>query len=346
MIRESLLYLSDNAAIRRMVTETPASRKIAERFVAGDTLADAIRCAKQLNAAGLTVTLDPLGEQVTAREDAINETDTAVRTVEAIATEGIQGNISVKATQLGLEIDESLCRENLRRILDRARELGDGGGEIFVRVDMESSEFTERTVALVEHFFAEGYRNVGTVVQAYLRRASPDVDRLLAIGSRVRLVKGAYREPEEVAYPDKAMVDRKFVDAMMTLLESGHYPAIATHDEAMIRATRNYAFEYGIARDSFEFQMLFGIRRDLQNRLREEGYNVRVYLPFGDSWYPYLMRRMAERPANLLFVMDSVAKESSLSLDGFGKPLALGAGFLFGAVAAKTWRGLNSRSTR
>ncbi len=344
MIRESLLYLSDNAAVRRMVTETPASRRIAERFVAGDTLADAVRCAKQLNSAGLAVTLDPLGEQVATREDAISETDTAVRTVEAIAEEGIRGNISVKATQLGLEIDESFCRENLRRILDRARELGAGGDEILVRVDMESSEFTERTVALVEHFFADGYRNVGTVVQAYLRRTPSDIDRLMAIGSRVRLVKGAYREPEELAYPDKTVVDQKFVDGMMTLLESGHYPAIATHDEAMIKATRNYAFEYGIARDSFEFQMLFGIRRDLQNRLREEGYNVRVYLPFGDSWYPYLMRRMAERPANLLFVMDSVAKESSL--DGIGKPVALGAGFLFGAVAAKAWRGRRSRSRR
>ncbi len=344
MIRDSLLYLSDNAAIRRMVTETPASRRIAARFVAGDTLADAIHCAKQLNLAGLSVTLDPLGEQVATREDAIHETDTAVRTIEAIAAEGIRGNISLKATQLGLEIDESLCRDNLRRVLERARELGGGGDEIFVRVDMESSEFTERTVALVEHFTAEGYRNVGTVVQAYLRRTSSDIDRLMAIGSRIRLVKGAYREPEEVAYPEKAVVDRMFVDAMKTLLESGHHPAIATHDEAMIKATRNYAFEYGIARDSFEFQMLHGIRRDLQNRLREEGYKVRVYLPFGDSWYPYLMRRMAERPANLLFVMDSVAKESSL--DGLGKPLALGAGFLFGAVAAKAWRGRNSRSPR
>jgi proline dehydrogenase len=336
MIRESLLYLSDNPAVRRIVTETPASRRIAERFVAGDTLADAVRCAKQLNASGLLVTLDPLGEQVTDRAEAIHATDVAVQTIEAIATEGIQGNISVKATQLGLELDESLCRDNLRRILDRARELGDAQGEIFVRLDMESSEFTERTISLVEHCFAEGYRNVGTVVQSYLRRAASDVDRLVAIGSRVRLVKGAYREPDQVAFPDKAVVDRKFVEAMMTLLDAGHYPAIATHDEAMIRATRNYAFEYGIARTSFEFQMLYGIRRDLQIRLREEGYNVRVYLPFGDSWYPYLMRRMAERPANLLFVLENVARETPLN--GASGAIGLGAGFVVGALAARAWR--------
>jgi len=336
MIRESLLFLSDNPTVRRLVTEAPAARRIAERFVAGDTLEDAVRTAKSLNTSGLLVTLDHLGESVRRREDAELATDAAIRTLEAIASEGILANISLKPTQLGLAIDHDLCVANLRHVLSRARELGDGDGEIFVRLDMESSEFTEGTITLVETLWREGYHNLGTVVQSYLRRTPIDVDRLISIGSRVRLVKGAYREASEVAYPDKAEVDRMFVEEMQTLLEARRSPAIATHDEAMIDATRRYAFERGIPRDSFEFQLLYGVRRDLQLRLREEGYRVRVYLPFGESWYPYLMRRLAERPANLLFVATNLAKESPIR--EVAKPIALGAGFAVGALAATAWR--------
>jgi proline dehydrogenase len=337
MLRQSLLYLSDSPTVRKVVTETPVSRRLAQRFVAGDTLDDALRCAHQLNGAGLTVSLDHLGELVTSRDEALGATEMAIRGLEGISSHHLEANVSVKLSQLGIDVDEAFCLENVERILERGRELGDGVGEIFVRLDMESSEFTERTIIMVEKLWERGYRNVGTVVQSYLHRTTSDIRRMNRLGSRVRLVKGAYREPAAIAYQSKADVDRMFIEGMKTLLEDGVYPAIATHDEEMISATRRYAFEHGIPRDSFEFQMLYGIRRDLQQRLREEGYNVRIYLPFGNSWYPYLMRRMAERPANLFFVAGSVAKESP-----FGKmarPFAVGAGMVAGAVATMAWRG-------
>jgi len=341
MLRESLLFLSDNNAVRRVVTDTPISRRLASRFVAGDTLEEALECAHKLNDSGLAVSLDYLGEQVTRREDADAATDIALQTLDGIAAEGIRGNISLKPSQLGLQIDEEMCLQNLAMILNRAREVGDGEGEIFVRLDMEASDLTESTISLVETLWARGYRNVGTVLQSYLRRTPDDVRRLNRLGSRVRLVKGAYREDESVAYSDKRDVDQKFVAEMKMLLEHGVYPAIATHDEAMIAATRRFAFEHGIPRDSFEFQMLYGIRRDLQQRLREEGYNVRIYLPFGDSWYPYLMRRMAERPSNLFFVASSIAKESPMG--AASKPMAVGAGLIAGVLGTLAWRGRNSR---
>lgn len=341
MLRESLLFLSDSQTARRLVTETNVSRRFAERFVAGDTLDDAIRCARSLNELGMSVSLDYLGEQVTHREDVIAAADMAILSLEAIAREGILGNISLKPTQFGLEIGEEPCIENLERILTRARELGDGSGELFVRLDMESSEHTEATVRLVETLWERGYRNVGTVVQSYLKRTPDDIDRLKRLGSRVRLVKGAYHEPPEVAYESNAVVDRMFVEEMKVLLEAGNYPAIATHDEEVIAATRRFAFERGIPRDTFEFQMLFGVRRDLQQRLREEGYNVRIYLPYGNSWYPYLMRRLAERPANLWFLAGSVAKESPAGR--IGRPFAIGAGVLAGSILARAWRGRDSR---
>jgi proline dehydrogenase len=341
MLRQSLLFLGDSPAVRRMVTESTVSRRVAERFVAGETLEDAIRAARALNQSGLLVSIDYLGELVTTRPEARSAADMAVRSLELLAHEKIRGNISVKPSQLGIEVDEALCMENLERILARARELGDGAGEIFVRLDMESSEFTERTIGLVEELWARGFRNVGTVVQSYLHRTLSDIQRLNLLGSRVRLVKGAYREPSSVAYSDKRVVDRVFEEGMQRLLSEGVYPAIATHDEELIAATRRYAFEHGIPRDSFEFQMLYGIRRDLQQRLVEEGYNVRIYLPFGDSWYPYLMRRMAERPANLIFVARSVAKESPAGR--VARPFAIGAGVVAGAIATLALRGRNSR---
>ncbi|HEV2150004.1 MAG TPA: proline dehydrogenase family protein [Longimicrobiaceae bacterium] len=342
MLRQSLLYLSGSQTAQRVVTGTPVSRRMAERFVAGDTVDKAIEAARELNRAGLSVSLDYLGESVATREEAEEAADMAIRILERIAAEGLEANISLKPTQLGLDVDEEFCRTNVERVLRRARELGDGEGEIFVRLDMESSEYTERTMALVEALWADGFRNVGTVLQSYLRRTPDDVERLVALGSRVRLVKGAYKEPETVAYPDKPDVDRMFVEEMKTLLARGYYPAIATHDESMIDATRRFAWEHGVSTDAFEFQMLYGIRRDLQTRLREEGYNVRVYVPFGSSWYPYLMRRLAERPANLLFIAGSIARESPLRR--IANPAAIGAGVVAGTLMALALRGRrNSR---
>ena len=332
MLKTSLLRLSESQTAKKVITRAPISRSFAMRFVAGDTLDDALRAARALNDAGLTVSLDFLGESVKSREEATEAADMAVRIIEAIVRDGLNANLSIKPTQLGLDIDEAFCRENIERVLGRARELGDGEGEIFVRLDMESSAYTERTVALVEELWADGYQNVGTVLQSMLRRTGDDLERMLALGARVRLVKGAYQEPESVAYPDKADTDRAYVEQMKRLLESGTYPAIATHDETIIDAARRFVWERGIAKDSFEFQMLYGVRRDLQTRLREEGYNVRVYVPFGDSWYPYLMRRLAERPANVIFMAGSIAREAKA--DGLRKPaMAVGAGLLAGIVA-------------
>jgi proline dehydrogenase len=336
MLRHSLLFLSESRAAQRLVLGTPISRHFAERFVAGETLEQAIAAARSVNDLGMTVSLDFLGEAVSNRAEAEAAAEMAVRTLESIAANGIDGNISIKPSQLGLDIDADFCRRNIERVLRRARELGDGTGEIFVRLDMESSEYTERTIALVESLWAAGYRNVGTVLQSYLRRTPEDVRRLVALGSRIRLVKGAYKEPSSVAFPDKADVDRLFVEEMQVLLENGTYPAIATHDEAIIDATRRWTFEKGIRKSDFEFQMLYGIRRDLQTRLHEEGYGVRVYIPFGDSWYPYLMRRLAERPANLFFIAGSVLRESPVRR--IANPVAIGAGVVAGSLAAIGWR--------
>lgn len=332
MLKTSLLRLSESQTAKKVITRAPISRSFAMRFVAGDTLDDALRAARTLNDAGLSVSLDFLGESVKSREEATEAADMAVRIIEAIVRDGLDANLSIKPTQLGLDIDEAFCRENIERVLGRARELGDGQGEIFVRLDMESSAYTERTVALVEQLWADGYQNVGTVLQSMLRRTGDDLERMLALGARVRLVKGAYQEPESVAFPDKADTDRAYVDQMKRLLESGTYAAIATHDDAIIDAARRFVWERGIAKEGFEFQMLYGVRRDLQTRLREEGYNVRVYVPFGDSWYPYLMRRLAERPANVIFMAGSIAREAKA--DGMKKPaMAVGAGLLAGIVA-------------
>ncbi len=338
MLKTSLLRLSESSTAKNIITRAPLSRSFAQRFVAGDTLDDALAAARALNDAGLTVSLDFLGESVASRDEAEAAAQMAVRILESIVREGLQANLSIKPTQLGLDIDEAFCRANVETVLGRARELGDGAGEIFVRLDMESSAYTERTIALVEALWADGYTNVGTVLQSMLRRTDADVERLIDLGSRVRLVKGAYQEPESEAYPDKADVDRMYVEEMKRLLEAGHYPAIATHDEAIIDAARRFIWERGIAKDSFEFQMLYGVRRDLQTRLREEGYNLRVYVPFGDSWYPYLMRRLAERPANVLFMAGSIVKEARGDVK-LGKPAAaLGAGFVAGIAAALFFR--------
>jgi proline dehydrogenase len=344
MLKESLLALSESRTAKNVITRAPVSRSLAMRFVAGDTLEDAVQAARALNRAGLSVSLDFLGESVQTREEAQGATDMIIRILETISRTGIDANVSVKPTQLGLDLDEEFCRDNVEMVLQRARELGDGGGEVFVRLDMESTAYTERTIALVERLWADGFHNTGTVLQSYLRRTPEDLERLIALGSRIRLVKGAYKEPEDLAFPDKADVDRAYVDEMERLLEAGSYPAIATHDEAIIDHARRFVWEKGIGKESFEFQMLYGVRRDVQTRLREEGYNVRVYVPFGDSWYPYLMRRLAERPANVIFMAGNILKESGVGR--FFNPAAIGAGIAAGAAAGLVLRGRKKKTRR
>ncbi len=336
MLQSTLFYLSESESLRRLASDLPLARALAERFVAGETLDEAVEIAQGANAQGLSVSLDYLGESVHTEQEVDDATDMAIRILERIASEGLDANVSLKPTQFGLEIDPELCREKIRRVLERGRELGNAEGELFVRLDMESSEFTGRTVDLVEALWADGYQNVGTVLQSALYRTPDDLRRMLDLGARVRLVKGAYREPATVAFPRKADVDRRFLEQTRLLLRDGIYPAIATHDEALINATRRFAFEQGISSQSFEFQMLYGIRRDLQQRLHEEGYRVRVYVPFGGQWYPYLMRRLAERPANLFFVAGSVARESPAPW--LARPGVMAAGAAVGAAAALAWR--------
>lgn len=276
---------------------SPTAQRLATRFVAGETLEQALNVSRKLNGEGITVTLDHLGESVTSLGEAAEARDVYLRTLEAIHGGGVQGNVSLKLTQFGLDLSEAECRANVDRLAARAAEMGN-----FVRVDMESSDYTDRTLALVRDLHAK-HGSVGTVIQAYLYRSKADVDDLCARGIRVRLCKGAYLEPASAAFPKKADVDGNYVDLMKMLLERGTYPAIATHDEKMIEATKAYAAEKKIGRDRFEFQMLYGIRRDLQRKLAADGYGLRLYVPFGKAWYPYYMRRLAERPANVFFIL-------------------------------------------
>jgi proline dehydrogenase len=277
--------------------ETSAiARRLAARFVAGDTLADALEAGRRINREGISLTLDHLGENVTSIEEAEASRDVYLRVLDELSGHGINGNVSLKLTQFGIAISEQACCANVERVVGRAKELGN-----FVRVDMEASEYTDRTLQLVTDLHVQ-YGAVGTVIQSYLHRSQKDVEMLCRHGIRVRLVKGAYLEPPEVAFQAKADVDRNFVHLMRILLAEGTYPAIATHDEKMIDAAKSFVRARKIAPESFEFQMLYGIRRDLQRRLVAEGYRLRLYVPFGKAWYPYFMRRLAERPANVVFL--------------------------------------------
>jgi len=264
--------------------------------VAGKTLDAALAVGRRINSEGITLTLDHLGESVTSLEEAANARDVYIRTLSAIHENGVRGNVSLKLTQFGIDLSAEQCRANVAQLVERANSLSS-----FVRIDMESSEYTDRTLNLVEDLHAQ-YGCVGTVIQAYLRRSREDIERLNASAIRVRLCKGAYLEPAGVAFPDKADVDRNYVELMKLLLDRGHAPAIATHDEKIIEQTKAYAAQRQIAADRFEFQMLYGIRRDLQRKLVAQGYRLRLYVPFGNAWYPYLMRRLAERPANVFFI--------------------------------------------
>ncbi|HEX6938223.1 MAG TPA: proline dehydrogenase family protein [Longimicrobiales bacterium] len=305
MLRDAILFLSENRLMRRIATEAPFASGVARRFVAGETLDDAVRAARALNESGMRVSLDYLGESVRNREEAIAAADVYLGLLDRIAAERLDANASLKLTQMGQDIDEAFLRENVGRVLDSAREK-----QIFIRFDMESSAYTQRTLDFFRRIWDEGYRNVGVVIQSYLYRSESDIRMLNELGARVRLCKGAYKEPATVAFPAKKDVDANYVRLMKLLLSHGNYPGIATHDENMIRATVDYAREQGIPASAFEFQMLYGVRRDLQQRLVDEGWNLRVYVPFGEAWYPYLMRRMAERPANLFFILDALVRES------------------------------------
>ena len=276
----------------------------ARRFIAGETVEEAIDAARQIQANGLLVTLDYLGESVASIAAADAATRAYIAVIEKIAASGIERNLSLKLTQLGLTIDRATCVDNLRRILDAAR-----ARDFFIRVDMESSLYTAVTLDVFETMLQQGYRNVGVVLQSYLPRSEEDAARMNALEARVRLVKGAYNEPRDAAYQAKSDVDASFVRIMRILLAGGSYPAIATHDPAMIEATRAFAAERGIDATKFEFQMLYGIRRDLQAGLKGEGFRVRVYVPFGREWFPYFMRRLGERPANIGFVIRGVLRE-------------------------------------
>jgi proline dehydrogenase len=276
----------------------------ARRFIAGETVDEAVAAGAALEKQGLLLTLDYLGESVTSAAAAAVAATEYVRVITAIVASGIERNISLKLTQLGLDVDRATAVDNMRRILEPA----DANG-FFVRIDMENSPYTEATLSILDTLWQQGHRQIGTVIQSSLKRSAADVRRLNAMGSRVRLVKGAYKEPKNVAYQKKAEVDAAFVDLMKLLLDDGTYPAIATHDPEMIEAAKSYARSKNCASDRFEFQMLYGIRRDLQQALLREGYRVRVYVPFGKQWYPYFMRRLGERPANVAFVLRGILSD-------------------------------------
>ncbi len=298
--------LAEFTLLQRLASRYGMARQngVARRFIAGESVDDAVAAVRDLVNRGLLLTLDYLGESVATAAEADAATRDYRRILDAIVASGIERNISVKLTQLGLDVDRATCVDNLRRILDPATEHG-----FFVRIDMENSPYTDVTLQIFETLWGQGYHNIGVVVQSYLMRSEADVRRVNAIGGRIRLVKGAYKEPKTVAYQKKSEVDDAFVRLMRLLLDQGHYPAIATHDPRMIEATTQYAAEKGSAKDRFEFQMLYGIRRDLQSRLAADGYRMRIYVPFGQQWFPYFMRRLGERPANLGFVLRGVLRE-------------------------------------
>ncbi|MEO7158222.1 MAG: proline dehydrogenase family protein [Vicinamibacterales bacterium] len=278
----------------------------ARRFIAGETVDEAVAAVSDLPRKGLGLTLDYLGESVASAEAAAAATDDYARIIQAIVASGVERNISLKLTQLGLDVDRATAVDNMRRILEPA----DANG-FFVRIDMENSPYTDATLGILDTLWQQGHRNVGTVIQSYLKRSASDIQHLNEMGARVRLVKGAYKEPKTVAYQRKSEVDAAFVDLMRLLLDEGTYPAIATHDPSMIAEAKAYAKRKGYTSDRFEFQMLYGIRRDLQTALVKEGYRVRVYVPFGRQWYPYFMRRLGERPANVAFVLRGIFSDRS-----------------------------------
>jgi proline dehydrogenase len=305
MLRNTLLYLSNQPRVFRFIRHNAIARGFASRFVAGESVDTALDAVAGLNAKGISASLDLLGESVTNEAEARDTGRQYLELLDRIRERGLDANVSVKLTAMGLDVGEAVCVDVVEEVLARAKAYG-----TFVRLDMESSAYTQRTLDL---FYGRLYRdypdNVGIVLQSYLYRTDEDVARAVAEQCRVRICKGAYKEPPEVAYPEKADVDQGYVRAMHALMRDGRYPGLATHDEAIIAEAKRFAKAEGITPDRFEFQMLYGVRRDLQEQLVAEGYRIRCYVPFGTQWYPYLMRRLAERPANITFMAGNVVKE-------------------------------------
>lgn len=296
MLRSTFIFLSQQKGLRRWMEHSSFSKPLTRRFVAGNTLEDAIAACERMQREGILATLDYLGESVTQIEEAQASTQNCLNTLRALTARKLPATISIKLTQLGLDIDESICLENARSIVELARTLGTR-----VEFDMESSGYVDRTLAIVERLHHE-FGCVRAVLQAYLIRTEKDVERMNALKIPVRLCKGAYQEPASVAFPEKSAVDENYRKLAKMLLEDGAYPAIATHDDRMVDVARPYD------KDSFEYQMLYGVRRDLQRELKKQGYRVRLYVPYGDAWYPYFMRRLAERPANVFFLLRNFFK--------------------------------------
>ncbi len=303
LMRKTFLTLAENNAMYRFVVGNSLTRNLTRRFVAGESLDEALDAMAALNTRGIRGSLDLLGENVHTEAEARAAGAEYERILDAIHAKGLNTNVSLKLTQMGMDLDENLCIEVTAKVLDKAQQYNN-----FVRLDMEGSPYTQRTVDLFKILHARYGNTVGIVLQAYLYRTEQDVEEMIKLGARVRLCKGAYLEPESVAFPDKADVDRNYIRLMERLLASGYFPGIATHDEAIIQHARRFCQETQIAPERFEFQMLYGIRRDLQESLVQEGYGMRCYVPFGTQWYPYFMRRLAERPANVWFILHNALK--------------------------------------
>lgn len=308
MMRTMLLRLSQNSSLREAFSHYRFAQRAARRFIAGEKLEEAIVAVRELNQNKILATIDHLGENTTSEAEARAAAEEYIAILDAIAQSKVQSEVSLKLTQMGLDLSLALCLENMRRILERARRY-----QNFVCIDMESSAYVDRTLQIYETLRRAGFENVGVVIQSYLRRSERDIERLVAWGVKVRLCKGAYQEPPSVALPKKRDVDRNYTRLLEQLFspraqEQGVYVAIATHDEKLTDWTRNFVERHKISRDRFEFQMLYGIRRDLQSQLSQAGYGVRVYVSYGTHWYPYFMRRLAERPANVLFLVKNLIR--------------------------------------
>ena len=319
MLRSFLITLSKAAWAQELITKWKFAWRAASRFVAGSTIQEAVIVVKELNAKGFNVSLDHLGESTTTREEAIRATNDILDLLDQIELADLRANVSVKLTQVGLSLDVELCSQNLDRILARAGQYGN-----FVRIDMEDTPFTERTIQQYRQMRANGHQKTGLVIQSYLFRSNKDMEELQKELTRIRLVKGAYKEPPDLAFPKKADVDTNFdtlaQDLVDCALAAGSprldadgrippIPAFGTHDEKRIQFAKEYAARVGLPKQALEFQMLYGIRRDLQNQCRSEGYPVRIYVPYGTHWYPYFMRRLAERPANVWFFVSNYFKK-------------------------------------
>ncbi|HET9307499.1 MAG TPA: proline dehydrogenase family protein [Candidatus Sulfotelmatobacter sp.] len=307
MLRAFFVHLSENRSLRNFAERSSLGRRVSGRFVAGTEISDAVRVTQAVNGVGMAVSIDNLGENVTNPDEARHSAQLYHQILDAIEANKLNANISLKLTHMGLDVDEGLARELVGKLVARASAMNPPG---FVRVDMEGSPYTQRTLDFVQELHRmPGYGNsVGTVIQAYLKRSESDVEKLLAEGIRIRLCKGAYKEPASIAFESKADVDANFIKLMKMLMKSGIYHGIASHDEHIIREGQAFATRENISRVAFEFQMLYGIRRDLQQSLVREGWRMRVYVPFGTEWYPYFMRRLGERPANLFFIVRNMLR--------------------------------------